>query len=234
MTRFLTAEWRHLAMLNYAIDPGVLRPLLPPDVELDLFEDTALVSMVGFLFLKTRVYGMALPGHVNFEEVNLRFYVRRRAPEGWRRGVVFVKEIVPHALIATVARVFYNEPYVGLPMRHAITDDRVEFGWRVDGAWNHLAVQPVGDWLTLREGTPAHFIAEHYWGYNTQRDGCGMEYKVEHPAWRYREVRAPELQCDVDRLYGPQFRAALTGEPTSAFLYEGSSISVHRGCRMPR
>src|SRR5271154_3596191 len=114
---FLTAEWRWLLMLNYAIDPAVLRPLVPAGVELDLWQGDALVSMVGFLFLGTRVLGVPVLWHRDFEEVNLRFYVRRETPEGWRRGVTFVREIVPRLAIAVLARVLYNEPYVACPMR---------------------------------------------------------------------------------------------------------------------
>ena len=119
-SRFLTAEWRDLVMLNYEIDPGILAGLVPAGTELDLWQGRALVSVVGFHFRRTRVMGVAIPGHSNFEEVNLRFYVRREGPEGWRRGVVFVKEIVPRFAIAWVARALYNENYVALPMRHAI------------------------------------------------------------------------------------------------------------------
>src|SRR4026208_556537 len=92
---FLTAEWRRLAMLSFEIDPRVLSPLVPAGTELDEWQGRTFASLVGFLFLDTRVFGLAVPFHRNFEEVNLRFYVRRMASDGLRRGVVFVKEIVP-------------------------------------------------------------------------------------------------------------------------------------------
>src|SRR5580658_4122637 len=58
---FLTAQWRYLAMLNYTIDPAVLQPLLPPGTELDFFNDTTYVSVVGFRFLRTKVCGLPIP-----------------------------------------------------------------------------------------------------------------------------------------------------------------------------
>ena len=79
---FLTAEWRALVVLNYVVEPTVLAPYLARGVELDLWEGEALISLVGFLFLETRLFGVGIPFHRNFEEVNLRFYVRRRAGEG--------------------------------------------------------------------------------------------------------------------------------------------------------
>src|SRR5713101_1040010 len=117
---FLTAEWRDLAMLNFEVDPTVLRPLVPAGTELDDWRSRTFVSVVGFLFLNTRVLGIPIPFHRDFEEVNLRFYVRRKMSDGWRRAVVFVKELVPRAAIALTARMVYGENYVALPMNHRI------------------------------------------------------------------------------------------------------------------
>src|SRR4051794_21434553 len=131
---FLTAEWRYLAMLNYEIDPQVLLPRVPRGTELDLWQGRALVSMVGFRFLDTRVRGLSFPFHRDFDEVNLRFYVRRHPSDGARRGVVFIKEIVPRHAIAYIARALYNENYVCLPMRSELKTDqhslRASYRWR--------------------------------------------------------------------------------------------------------
>ena len=107
---FLTAEWRYLAMLNYRVSPSLLYPLVPPGTELDLWNGTAYISVVGFKFQHTRVLGVPIPFHVNFEEVNLRFYVRRETNGAVRRGVTFIRELVPRAAIAGVAKLAYNEP----------------------------------------------------------------------------------------------------------------------------
>ena len=234
---FLTAEWRHLLMLNYAVDPAVLRPLVPRGTELDEWEGTTYASMVGFLFLETRVMGIAIPFHVRFEEVNLRFYVRRRGPEGWRRGVVFVKEIVPRAAIAGVARVLYNEPYVALPMRSRVEmsgdGGTVEYGWRHRGSWCALRASVRGAPRPLVPGEEAEFITEHYWGYTRQRGGGTAEYRVEHPSWRVWPAETASFTgCDVAALYGPHFAESLTLPPKSAFVADGSPIVVRRGRRI--
>src|SRR5437867_3564804 len=143
--KFLTAEWRSLAMLNYEVDPAVLRSRVPSGTELDSCDGAVYVSMVGFMFLRTRVLGAAIPGHRSFEEVNLRFYVRRRSPDGWRRGVGFLKEIVPKFAVAAVARGLYNENYTAMPMAHRFEGHRVEYSWRYSGNWNRLAVEISGD-----------------------------------------------------------------------------------------
>ena len=234
---FLTAEWRWLAMLNYAVDPALLRPLVPAGTELDEWEGTTYASVVGFLFLRTRVLGIPVPFHRDFEEVNLRFYVRRRGPEGWRRGVVFVKEIVPRAAIAAVARWLYGERYVAMPMRHRVELDPeagggIEYGWRHRGRWCTLGAAVRGAARPLEPGSEAEFIAEHYWGYARQRDGGTVEYRVEHPRWRVWDASAPPLDCDAGALYGAGFAAPLAGVPRSAFVAEGSEVVVRRGVRI--
>lgn len=236
--KFLTAEWRQLAMLNYPIEPKVLRPFVPAGTELDAWREQHWVSVVGFMFLRTRVWGVGIPLHQNFAEVNLRFYVRRLTPEGWRRGVVFIKEIVPRRAIAMVARTLYHEPYVALPVRQRLRQaarelQEVEYAWEFQRQSHWLKLTVAGAPEPLRSGSDGEFITEHYWGYNRQPDGATVEYRVEHPAWRVQEAVTAELQCDVAALYGPAFRDSLTGKPASAFLAEGSPVTVYRGQRLP-
>ena len=232
---FLRAEWRSLVMINYAVDRAILDPLVPRGVELDLWEGAALVSMVGFLFLDCRVLGVPIPFHRNFEEVNLRFYVRRKIGGEWRRGVVFVREIVPRHAIAFVARVAYNEPYIALPMRHEVPLDagRFTYSWKFRGRWNSLTAATRGECAPIVSGSEEEFIFEHYWGYTPQRDGGTMEYQVEHPPWRVWQTESSSLDCDVAALYGESFAKPFSAKPHSAFVAEGSRISVRRGSRVP-
>ncbi|MEP6956043.1 MAG: DUF2071 domain-containing protein [Chthoniobacterales bacterium] len=231
---FLTAEWRDLAMLNYAVDPAVLQPLVPPGTELDFDRGETFLSVVGFLFLQTRVLGLPIPFHRNFEEVNLRFYVRRKTGEGWRRGVAFIREIVPRRAIALVARKFYDEPYVALPMRHALerTDDRlsVAYSWRRAGLWESLAMTASGAAREIAAASHEEFITEHYWGY-TARGAQSSEYSVEHPRWRFWPATTWDLKADVATLYGSIFVAPLSAAPASAFIAEGSHVTVRRRSR---
>src|SRR5271166_638090 len=143
---FLTAEWRWLAMLNYEVEPAVLQHRVPEGTELDYWNGRTFVSVVGFRFLETRLFGVAVPFHRDFDEVNLRFYVRRRAAEGWRRGVVFVRELVPRAALSAVARLAYAEPYTAVRMRHSIEPERgqVGYAWRWRGKWCALTTGFVG------------------------------------------------------------------------------------------
>lgn len=227
--RFLTADWLNLAMLNYEIDPAVLVPRLPEETELDLWEGRALVSVVGFQFLDTRVLGLPVPFHRSFEEVNLRFYVRRRVADGWRRGVAFVKEIVPRLAIAWVANAVYQERYVALPMRHAVEPGEVRYEWCRHGAWEGLAAAFRGEPALPAEGSEEAFLTEHYWGYAAEEGMPALEYRVEHPRWRVWRAEEATLHCDAAALYGPEFAEALAKPPRSALVAEGSRVTVHMG-----
>jgi len=226
---FLTAEWRYLAMLNYVVDRAVLEPFVPHGTELDSFGDRTFASVVGFHFRKVRIFGVPIPMHTNFEEVNLRFYVRRKTDTGWRRGVVFVRELVPRHAIAFIARTFYGEPYSRLPMRHSIeisdTAVRVEYGWRRSGQWESIKAVGTGKPQAIEIGSEEEFITEHYWGYTARRDGCD-EYEVEHPRWRVWRAGEAALDADIAGLYGERFVESLSRPPSSAFIAEGSAVTV--------
>lgn len=231
---FLTAEWRRLVMANYAVDPSVLQPFVPAGTELDVWGGQHYISLVGFMFLDTRLKGIAIPFHRNFEEINLRFYVRYKDPElGWKRGTVFIKEIVPKSAITLVANTFYGENYVTMPTRHRWEDAKeellVEYGWKLNQEWQHLSVKADPEPKQLTEGSEAAFITEHYWGYVRRSDQRTTEYQVEHPSWRIFPVRQHDIHCNATQLYGPGFGEAMTAEPLSVFMAEGSKIIVRQG-----
>lgn len=236
---FLTADWRYLLMLNYEVPAEVLAPYLPACTTLDLWEGKALVSVIGFLFRKTRVLGIPVPFHRNFEEVNLRFYVRREMGEGQedRRGVVFIKELVPKRMVARLANLLYGEHYQATPMRHTIEqkDGRlrpnglVEYGWRWRGRLQRLGGLASGNPIALETGSEAAFVIEHYWGYTKRGERTTGEYRVAHPRWQIWQVDQPYLLCDVRSVYGSDFEPYLRNRPRSAFLADGSGVAVYPG-----
>ena len=236
---FLTAEWRFLAMLNWEVDRPLLQPFVPAGTELDDWNGTLHASLVGFLFQETRVLGIRFPFHTEFEEVNLRLYVRRKTADGWRRGVVFVKELVPRPIVAFLARRVYHENYVALPMGHAIdfrsdgSPARVSYSWTSAASSGRLGLAVAPASRFPEAGSAEEFLAEHYFGYVRQPDGGTLEYAVEHPRWRLSPALEARLDADVRPLYGDGFAAALDRPPDVAFLAEGSAIRVRRGRRIP-
>ena len=225
-------------MLNYEVPEELLAPLVPAGVELDRWNATLYVSVVGFLFRDTRVLGVSVPGHRTFEEVNLRFYVRRTVAGEARRGVVFVRELVPRGAIALVARLMYNEPYRALPMRHTLLEDRRlgcvdrEYAWRASRDWTRLVARTVGPSRVLGSDTEEEFITEHYWGYTRQRDGGTIEYRVAHPRWNVWTATDARLDGDVSAVYGDAFARVLAAPPRSAFVADGSPVTVFAPVRI--
>lgn len=230
-------------MLNYEVAADALAPYVPRGTTLDLWEGRALASVVGFRFLDTRVTGVPIPLHRDFDEVNLRFYVRRALPDAEvRRGVVFIRELVPRPIIAWVARALYNEPYRAVTMRSDVPRAPTErpgslrYAWRrrTRGSrqWEHVAARAVGEATVPAAGTEAQFITEHYWGYTRQRDGGTIEYRVTHPTWRLRVAATASVEGEMAEFYGPEWREVLSAPPASAYLAEGSAVTVYRPNRI--
>ena len=234
MRKFLTAEWRDLLMVNYEVDPSLLANRVPNGTELDLDNGRCFVSLVGFMFLNTRVLGVPIPGHINFEEVNLRFYVKRETESETRRGVVFVKEIVPRRAICYVARTFYGEPYERWGMSNDRSDLRIQYSWARGMVTNDLSVRLGEDLGVPSNGSHGEFIIEHYWGYTRRSERKTDEYKVEHPKWELREVvdESSEIDVKFGQVYGRGFAFLDEIAPYSILFAKGSEISVFMGGRL--
>lgn len=232
---FLTAEWRKLIMANYVVDPQLLKPYLPDGTELDFWQDRCYVSLVGFLFRKVRLLKIPIPFHTTFPEVNLRFYVRYKSEDGWRRGVVFIKEIVPRAALSVVARAFYGEPYQTMPMQYWIEERKeaveVNYSWRLRN-WYHLSVIGANAAKPIKPGSEAEFITEHYWGYTRRKEQHTNEYEVVHPRWETYPIMACDIEADFGQLYGQQFSGLTGTKPQSVILAEGSPIQVRTGRKL--
>ena len=142
-----------------------------------------------------------------------------------------MRELVPKRAIAMIARTFYGEPYLALPMKHNIEHVdlrlKVEYSWRRGTKWESLAMSASGEPQSIPAGSHADFITEHYWGYTSVRAGCS-EYRVEHPRWKIWNAETFEMRADVAALYGEQFAETLSQPPRSAFIADGSAISVER------
>lgn len=234
---FLTAVWRFLVMANYDIDPTLLAPWVPHGTELDLFEGRPLVSVVGFVFQDTKIKGFSVPWHRNFVEVNLRFYVKKRHQDGWRRGVVFLRELVGKRAIAWIARWRYGEPYRRVRMEHSITQTpslegvtKVAYRWWETNQQNRIHAQFQGAPQCPAEGTEPHFVIEHYWGYTAHPLGATQEYQVTHPPWRIWVPTSYEVDFpSAASLWGHDVADVVSQKPRSVLVVEGSPVVVFSG-----
>jgi len=235
---FLQAQWNNLLMLNYEVDPEILKPYIPPGTVLDTWKGKTLVSMVGFMFNDTRVIGVKWPLHINFEEVNLRFYVKHFDGKEWKRGAVFISEIVPKPMIVVIANTLYKEHYSAMPMRHSVNklDNNLTkylYEWKFDGRWSNRIGGTVANKLSpIVPGSPEEFIFEHYWGYNKASKKSTFEYQVEHISWNVGQVIDPIFEAEIGRLYGKKFEPYLSVKPYSAFFADGSEVIVRSAGRI--
>ena len=227
---FLKAEWNNLAMINYEVNPEILQKYVPKGTEIDFWNGKCYVSFIGFLFENVRVLSMKIPFHSDFEEVNLRFYVRRLENGVWKRGAVFISEIVPKHAITLVANTFYNEHYRTLPMKHTlkVNENSREFiyQWKVNNSWNTIHVETNKDPVAIEPDSEAEFITEHYFGYTKINENATFEYQVTHPRWQQFEVTKNESVIDFEGVYGKEFAFIKDLKPTSVFLAIGSKITI--------
>ena len=235
---FLSAEWLSLVLLNYVVPPELLGPFVPRGTELDRWRGEAYVSVVGFLFANTRVLGVPIPLHRTFEEVNLRFYVKRRVGAEDRSAVTFIRELVPRAAIAMTARLTYNEPYRCVPMTHRIEagdagPSRAEYGWTDAGRACTVVAEDIARPVAPAAGSEQAFMTQRHWGYTPQRDGSTVEYRVAHPVWNVGRVEHGRLVGDAAGAFGPEFAPILAKPPASAFFADGSAITVHQPVHLP-
>lgn len=229
---FLKARWENLIMVNFEVDPTILLPQLPPYTELETFGDKTLVSIVGFMFNNTRVFRFRWPCHTNFEEVNLRFYVKHFNGKTWKRGVVFLSEIVPSPIISIIANRLYHEHYTACRMKHLseIKNDEISinYRWKHRNKWNTIGVKAETSLNDIQPESEEEFIFEHYWGYNKYDETTTIQYGVEHDMWQVQQVKEWNLECDVASLYGEEFAPFLEAKPTSVFLAKGSEVVIRK------
>ena len=227
---FLSARWENLIMANYEVDPGVLTPFLPHGVELDFYNNKTYVSLIGFMFKKTRLFKIPIPFLGTFEEINLRFYVKRIEGDTVKRGVVFINETVPYPLVAWLANRLYKEHYTAVPTKNSIVNTgsakSIHYRWKKNKKWNHIAVHTDRENELMLPGSMEEFIFEHYYGYTKINNRLSQEYKVNHPRWRVNRVTAYDVDCDFTSMYGSSFSFLNHQQPAAVIVAEGSPVTV--------
>ena len=233
MGTFLTAEWRKLILANYVVAEESLQTYLPEGTEIERYEGCCYVSLVGFLFQNTRLKSIPIPFHRTFEEINLRFYVQHTTSTGERRrGVVFIRELVPRRALTLVANAVYGENYVTVPLHHRWEQNEdhrlVRYQWRHKGDWNSMQVKAALQCQPIEPNSAEEFFTEHYWGY-TRRNKGTSEYEVLHPRWMIYPVQQYSIDVDFGALYGSEFACLQNSMPQNVLLAEGSAIEVRSG-----
>ena len=227
---FLSARWENLIMANYPVNPEVLKKYIPNGVELDFYHNKAYVSLVGFMFKRTSLFNIPIPFLGTFEEINLRFYVKRVEGDTIKRGVVFINETVPYKVVAWLANKLYKEHYMAIPTKNSIDignpAKKIRYEWKINSAWNHLEVNASVENKNMEPGSIEEFIFEHYYGYTKINDHLSQEYKVNHPRWQVNKVTDYSIHCDFTSMYGNDFTFLSDQQPDSVIIAGGSAVTV--------
>jgi uncharacterized protein YqjF (DUF2071 family) len=230
MAIFLKANWENIIMANYEIAPEILEPFLPKGVTLDLFNGKAYISLVGFMFKKTKLFNIPIPYLGTFEEINLRFYVVRKEGNKIKRGVVFINETIPYPIVAWMANKLYKEHYTVVPTKHEISNNdnikKVNFAWLLNKKWNSIYVEASKKSEIMQNETLEQFIYEHYYGYTKIDENKTEEYKLKHPSWKTNDVINHTIECDFEGMYGEAFAVLNATKPAAVFIAEGSSVKI--------
>jgi uncharacterized protein YqjF (DUF2071 family) len=227
---FLSARWENLIMANYAVNPEVLIPYLPKGVELDFYDGKAWVSLVGFMFKKTSLFRIPIPLMGTFEEVNLRFYVKRIDGDEIKRGVVFINETVPYKAVSWLANKLYKEHYIAIPtsnkMQINAENQLINYGWKINQKWNEINVNTAIESVEMIPESIEEFIFEHYYGYTKISEDVSQEYRVNHPRWKVNKVMDYSINCDFQAMYGNDFTLLNDQQPQSVIFASGSDVTV--------
>jgi uncharacterized protein len=189
---FLKASWENLIMANYEIEPSILEPYLPKGVELDFFNNKTYVSLVGFMFKKTRLFGVPIPFFGSFEEINLRFYVRKVENRKIKKGVVFINETVPFKIVALLAnKLIQGTLFISIPTKNTISieeNKHITYEWKVNNKWNSIKVVSDTNKYKIEQATIEEYIFERYFGFTKISNFSSQEYKINHPKWMIHDV----------------------------------------------
>ena len=227
---FLKANWENLIMANYEVNPSILKPYVPKGVELDFYKYKTYVSLVGFMFKKTSLFGLPIPFFGSFEEINLRFYVRKIEGKKIKKGVVFINETVPFKIVARLANKLYKEHYISIPTKSTIdigTLKNIKYEWKMKDKWNSISVHSEINKHKIEPSSMEEFIFERYFGFTKLSSNNTQEYRIHHPKWMTNKILNNSIDCDFGMMYGNAFSNLNNQVPSSIIMAEGSQVNVN-------
>ena len=221
---FMTGHWEDLIMVTFEVDKAILEPYLPKDTEIDLFNGKALMSMVAFTFSKVKFFGIKVPFHQQFGQINFRFYAKSKTDD--TKGVVFIKEFAPKPLIASVANLCYNEPYFYKSIRRNKTLKQGRINMKY--SYGNLKIKASAKEKTgkLNPNTLKHFVVDRYIAYIKSYSGKTVQYKINHRPWELYDATSVTIENDILSLLPKKFKQA---KLLSTCFVDGSFITVEKG-----
>lgn len=187
----MTQTWHDLLFAHWPVDPRRLRPLIPPEFEIDKFEGCSWVGVVPFSMTNVAPRGVPAWSRVSeFPELNVRTYVR----VGDRPGVYFFSLDAGNALAVRAARLLLNLPYFSAAMNVTRQGDGIWYESRrrdPNGAARFEAsYRPTGSAFEASQGSLEYFLTERYCLYHVDRSGRPYRLEIHHRPWALQHATA--------------------------------------------
>lgn len=229
MKKFMTGMWTDLILANYLCPKEVLQKMLPDDLEPDLYKGQGVFSAVGFTFKNVRFFGFKVPLHQLFGEINLRCYVKSKTDGS--KGVLFIRELAPKALIACVAKWFYNEPFEAFNIRRekykSLQHTLVRYSFKSNSGKGEMSVLASEYRLGLFENEFRKFIVDRYVAFVRKRSGGSRKYIIKHRPWEAKLIKQCSLSESISSLF-PDNLKSYVKKPQSVYLIDGSDVEVYK------
>lgn len=188
----MTMTWHDLLFAHWAVGAAALRPLIPPELELDTFGGTAWLGIVPFRMSGIRMRGYPpIPTTTAFAELNVRTYVTAHG----KPGIWFFSLDAASALAVTVARRFWHLPYFGARMSCKVEGDAVSYYSHRTHRGRPIAqfaatYRPVAPPAPSPPGSLEHFFTERYCLFARHRRGTILRGDIHHAPWPLQAAEA--------------------------------------------
>lgn len=220
----MNCEWKDLIMSSFEVEKSILEPYLPNDTEIDLFQGKALISLVAFTFSKIKFFGLKIPFHQRFGQMNFRFYAKSKVDGS--RGVVFIKVFAPKHLIAFIGNKIYNEPYFFKPINFKKSKNNEIICIEYNN--NHTTIKAKATYKTekLTKNTLKHFIVERYIAYIKNKKNKTIRYNIYHKPWKIHHTESSHYDKELLKLLPNNFKNL---KHIATYLVNGSEVNVEKG-----
>jgi len=200
----LTMDWEDLAFLHWPVAASALQPLLPPGLEVELYDGSAWLGVVPFRMARTRLRWLPpLPTTHAFPELNVRTYVR----SGDRAGVWFFSLDACSPLAVAGARALFRLPYFAATMQCERLDGSVVYASgrrdrRAPAATFVARWRSTGSAFRAPAGSLPHFLTERYCLFTASGNGRPRCVEIAHAPWQLSPAAVEIATCDMTRLLG--------------------------------
>jgi uncharacterized protein len=210
----MAQSWHDLLFAHWPVDAALLRPLIPQQLQIDIFEGTAWLAVVPFRMTGVRLRGTpAMPWLSAFPELNVRTYVTF----GEKPGVWFFSLDARNALAVATARAWFHLPYFRARMSCAERAGWIHYQCRrthrgAPAGSLKGRYRPVGGAFSAQSGTLEHFLTERYCLYTTDARGRVIRGEIHHPPWPLQVAEAEftgNTMAEASRIVLPARKALL-------------------------